>query len=168
MIWYCSLAAMAMAAGLHLWLGKRPVSRARVMEILLLYLLVIFVGVGGLMGFLGHTFMAREIAMKIGWQPSPFQFEVAAANLAFGILGIMCLWVRGSFWTATGVGWSVFLLGCAYGHLRDMLVLGNYAAYNSGAVLWLNDLAIPAAILILLGGRRYAPSSHNEGQASKN
>jgi hypothetical protein len=85
MIWYLNPAAVVVATCLHLWLGKRPVSARRVTEVLLLYLLVIFVGLGGLMGFLGHTFMAREIAVKIGWQPSPFQFEVAVANLAFGV-----------------------------------------------------------------------------------
>ncbi len=151
---YLFLAAAAAATGLHLWLGKQPVTRARVIEVLLLYLLVIFAGLGGVLGFLGHTFMAREIALKIGWQPSPFQFEVALANLAFGVLGILCLWQRQGFWTATGIGYATFLLGCGYGHLRDMIVHHNYAPYNVGLVLWLNDLAVPLAILVLLLLRR--------------
>ena len=150
MIGYLFLAAAAAATFLHLWLGQGPVSRAKLIEVLLLYLLVIFAGVGGLLGFLGHTFMAREIALKIGWQPSPFQFEVALANLAFGVLGVLCLWQRQGFWTATGIGYATFLLGCGYGHLRDMIVQHNYAPYNVGPVLWLNDLAVPLAILVLL------------------
>ena len=120
MLWYLNLAAVVMATGVHLWLGKRPVSASRCVEVLLLYLLVFFAGLGGLMGFLGHTFKAQEIALKIGWQPSPFQFEVAVANLAFGVLGIMCIWQRRGFRTATGIGYAIFLLGCAYGHVRDM------------------------------------------------
>lgn len=150
MIGYLFLAATAAATGLHLWLGKRPVTGAKLSEVLLLYLLVIFAGAGGLLGFLGHTFLAREIALKIGWQPSPFQFEVALANLAFGVLGVLCLWQRQGFWTATGIGYATFLLGCGYGHLREMIVQHNYAPYNVGPVLWLNDLAIPLAILVLL------------------
>ncbi|MDP2045021.1 MAG: hypothetical protein Q8L00_02290, partial [Deltaproteobacteria bacterium] len=66
MQWILFLAAVAVGAGLHLWLGKRPVTSLRVVEVLLLYLLVIFAGVGGVMGFLGHTFKAQEIALKIG------------------------------------------------------------------------------------------------------
>ena len=159
MLWYLNLAAVVVATCLHLWLGKRPVSTRRVAEVLLLYLLVIFVGLGGLMGFLGHTFKAREIALKIGWQPSPFQFEVAVANLAFGILGILCLWQRRGFWTATGIGYSTFLLGCAYGHLKDMIMQGNFASYNVGPVLWVNDLAVPLAILLLLFVRRHLTTS---------
>ena len=159
MLWYLNLAAVVVATCLHLWLGKRPVSARRIAEVLLLYLLVIFVGLGGLMGFLGHTFKAREIALKIGWQPSPFQFEVAVANLAFGILGILCLWQRRGFWTATGIGYSTFLLGCAYGHLKDMIMQGNFAPYNVGPVLWVNDLAVPLAILLLLFVRRHLTTS---------
>jgi hypothetical protein len=150
MLWYLNVVAVAVAAGLHLWLGKRPVTGARVMEVLLLYLLVIFAGVGGLLGFLGHIFKAQEIALKIGWQPSPFQFEVAMANLAFGVLGILCSWHPGGFRTATGIGYAIFLLGCAFGHFREMILKGNVAPYNVGPVLWINDLAVPLAILIVL------------------
>jgi hypothetical protein len=138
--------------------SKRRLTGARVVEVLLLYLLVIFVGVGGLVGFLGHTFKAQEIALKIGWQPSPFQFEVAMANLAFGVLGLLCLRQR-EFWTATGIGSAVFLLGCGYGHLREMIIRDNFAPYNVGPVLWVNDLAIPLAILILLWLRHHLDPS---------
>jgi hypothetical protein len=166
MIWYLYPVVVAGATCLHLWLGKRPVSARRVAEVLLLYLLVVYVGVGGLVGFLGHTFKAREIALKIGWQPSPFQFEVAVANLAFGVLGIMCIWQRRGFRTATGIGYSTFLLGCAYGHLRDMTVDGNFAPYNVGPVLWVNDLAVPVVILMVLLVRRHLALTHAETPAS--
>jgi hypothetical protein len=162
MIWFLYPAVVVVATCLHLWLGKRPVSTWQVTEVLLLYLLVIFAGVGGLVGFLGHTFKAREIALKIGWQPSPFQFEVAMANLAFGVLGLLCLWQRRGFRTATGIGVAVFLLGCAYGHLKDMIVHGNFAPYNMGAVLWINDLGVPITILIVLLLRRHLASPHSD------
>ena len=117
MPWLISLAAVILGVGLHLGLTQKPRTAPLVVEVLLLYLLVIFVGIGGLTGALGHTFMAREIALKIGWQPgSPFQFEVAMANLAFGVLGMVCIWRRDAFWTATGLGVAIFYLGCAYGH----------------------------------------------------
>jgi len=159
MIWYLNLAVVAVATCLHLWLGKRPVSAGRVAEVLLLYLLVIFVGLGGLLGFLGHTFKAPDIALQIGWQPSPFQFEVAVANLAFGVLGVMCIWQRRGFRTATGLGYAIFLLGCGYGHLREMILKGNFAPYNVGPVLWVNDLAVPLLILVVLAVRRHLAST---------
>ena len=166
MIWYLSLVAVGVATCLHLWLGKRPVSAGRFAEVLLLYLLVFCAGAGGLMAFLGHTFKAEEIALKIGWQPSPFQFEVAVADLAFGVMGILCIWQRRGFWTATGIGYAVFMLGCAYGHFQDMTRHGNFSRYNVGMVLWVNDLANPVVILLLLLVRRHLAVTQAESPAS--
>ena len=166
MVWYHYLAAVVAAICLHLWLGKRPVSAGRFVEVLLLYLLVFYAGVGGLTGFLGHTFKTQEIALKIGWQSNPFQFEVAMANLAFGVLGVMCIWQRRGFRTATGIGFAIFLLGCAYVHFRDMTLHGNFSPYNVGAVLWFNDLAVPLIILILLLVRRHLASTQAASSAS--
>lgn len=143
--------AVILGTGIHLWLAPEPLSKAKIVEVILLYFLVFFVGLGGLLAAMGHTFRADEIALKIGWQPgSPFQFEMAMANLAFGVLGILCIWKRDGFWTATGIGFSVLLMGCTYGHLRDMLVHQNYAPYNAGAAILFQDTAIPLLILTLL------------------
>jgi hypothetical protein len=125
-----------------------------VVEVILLYLFIFYVGAGGLLGALGHTVWAKETALKIGWAPgSPFQFEMAMANLAFGVLGILCIWQRGGFWNATGIGIAVLLLGCAYGHLREMVVGNNFAPYNAGAGIIFSDAVIPLVILGLLAAR---------------
>lgn len=154
MIWFLYLASALVAITVHLRWDTEPRSASRVVEVTLFYLLVIFAGIGGLMGAVIHTFFAKEIALGIGWQPgSPFQFEVAMANLAFGVLGIMSIWNRKGFRTATGVGLAVFFLGCAYGHFKDMLA-GNYAPYNAGPGIWLADVVIPLTILGLLFFRR--------------
>jgi len=154
LIWFIYLASALAAITIHLRGDKERRTASRVVDVALFYLLVIFAGIGGLMGAVAHIFFAREIALGIGWQPgSPFQFEVAMANLAFGVLGIMCIWNRSGFRTATGVGLAVFLLGCAYGHFKDMLA-GNYAPYNAGPGIWLSDMVIPLTILGLLGVRR--------------
>lgn len=145
------LLASLIGFAIHLFLGREPRTRARTVELLLLYLLVINIGVGLLLAWYGHTFMADEIARKIGWQPgSPFQFEVAMADLSWGVCGVLCIWLRKSFWTATGIGSAVFLLGCAFGHIRQIIQEGNLAIYNAGPVLWIGDIGIPITILILL------------------
>ncbi len=150
MIWFIYLAAAVAAIAIHLRWDKEPLRASRVVDVALFYILLIFAGVAGLMGAVGHTFFAKEVALGIGWQPgSPFQFEVAMANLAFGVLGIMCIWNRGGFRAATGVGLAVFFLGCAYGHFQDMLA-GNYAPYNAGLAIWLADVVMPLTILGLL------------------
>jgi len=145
------LLASLLGFALHLVLDREPRTRARTVELLLLYLLVINIGVGCLLAWYGHTFMADEIARKIGWQPgSPFQFEVALADLSWGVCGVLCIWLRQGFWTATGIGSAVFLVGCAFGHARDIITHGNLAMYNAWAVLWIGDLAVPITVMVLL------------------
>src|SRR6185436_17810726 len=116
----------------HLSFSRMPRTRGRVVEILLLYALVLDVGGLGLpMGFIPHVFFADESARQIGWEPgSPFQFEVGIHDGAWGVLGFLSLWMGGLFRVATGLGWALFMLGAAYGHVRETWLQGNYAPYN--------------------------------------
>ncbi len=154
MLYLIYLAAVILGIGIHLGLAPKPLTKGRVVEVILLYLFIFYVGVGGIIGALAHVFWGPETARGIGWQPgSPFQFEIGMANLAFGVLGILCIWQRGAFWTATGIGFAVLLLGCAYGHVYEMVVHHDYAPYNAGAGIFFNDAVIPLIILVLLGLR---------------
>jgi hypothetical protein len=151
MFFYLFSGLAAVGIIVHLMLDKSPHTHGRVAEVALLYILSINVGLGGLMAFMGHAFRADQIAAGIGWPAgSPFQSEVAAANLAFGVLGLACLRWRGGFWLATGLGYSVFLLGDAYTHIRDILLRHNTAVYNAGPVLYIADIAMPLLLLTLL------------------
>jgi hypothetical protein len=154
MIYPIYLAASIVAIIIHLLVAKKPLSKGKVVDVILLYILVIFIGVGCLVGAMAHVLRGPETAQGIGWQPgSPFQFEIGMANLAFGVLGILCIWERGGFWTATGIGVAVLFLGCAYGHVYEMVVHHDYAPYNAGAGIFFNDAVIPVTILVLLGLR---------------
>jgi len=115
---------------------------------LLRYLLVINVGLEGIFSFYGHAFMGEQVAASIGWAPSPFQYEVAIANLAIGSIGILCWWFEGAFWFATIVATTVWLWGDATGHLRQIVVAHNFAPNNAGGALY-SDLLVPAALIIL-------------------
>ena len=134
----------------HVLLVSKDRSLGNVSWVYLAYLLPISVGVGGLMAFLGHTMRADEIARSIGWPTgNPFQFEVAVANLAFGVLGLLSLKFRNGFWTATIVGYGVFLEGAAYGHVREIIQAGNWSINNAGPVL-VADVLFPMFLLTLL------------------
>ena len=112
--------------------------------------LVFLVGVPGIVGFSGHVFAADQVAESIGWpKGSPFQFEVGMANLSYGVLGIACSWIKGDFWTATVIGYSVFLWGDAIGHVVQMVKEKNFAPGNAGTVFYL-DILVPAALYVLL------------------
>jgi hypothetical protein len=151
---FVTLAVLALLAGfVHVAIQKQPRTKQRVAEVLLLYLFVFPIGLGGMIGFLGHTFRAASTAASIGWTAhNPFQHEVAVANLAFGILGIRCAWVRGGFWVATAIGWSVFILGAACVHLHQIYTGQLFAPGNAGAILYF-DLIVPVLVLVLIGVR---------------
>ena len=122
-----------------------------VVETLLLSFLVVYKGLGGVWVFLGHFFSSDRVAEFIGWpRGNPFQKEVAFTNLSIGLLGLLCFWFRGDFWTATAIGSSIFSFGAAYVHIRDMYENKNYAPGNTGPVLYVSDILVPAAILVLL------------------
>jgi hypothetical protein len=108
---------------------KQPRTRVRVAQIFLLWFLVISVGVSGVFAFIGrHTVFADATARSIGWPTgNPFQSEVAVANLSVGIVGILCYWMRGNFWIATVIGFSVWWLGDAVVHIRSIVLDANYA-----------------------------------------
>ena len=134
----------------HVFLDKQPRTKGRVAEIFLLWLLVITVGIQGIFAFIGHTVYADTTAASIGWPAgNPFQSEVAVANLSYGVLGILCYWMRDNFWVATVIGFSVWWLGDAVVHIRSILVSANYAPNNAGVTFYL-DILVPVIIIALL------------------
>lgn len=142
------LAVSIMAMAVHTLLMKER-SAKKVVEIILLYLLVINFGLGSLFAGAFHVFDGPATARMIGWAPgSPFQYEVGIADMAFGLICFLCLFIRGSFWLAAIIANSFFLFGCMIGHLRSLVLAGNLAAYNIGPNIILSDLIMP---LVLIG-----------------
>ncbi len=107
------------------------------------------IGLSGLVAFAGHIFMSDEVANQIGWPSgNPFQSEVAVANLAFAVLGICSFWRENTgFWLATALGYAVFMLGAGGVHVRDLVLHGNVAPLNSGAMILVTDLMFPLVLL---------------------
>ncbi len=119
-------------------------------EILLLYFLCVQWGFGAILGALPHIIVPDTVAGYIGWTPgSPFQVELGFASLGLGVLGVLCIWLRGTFWLAPAIGRSIFLYGAAYVHLRDIATHGNLSPGNAGFPL-VFDLLIPTIVLGLL------------------
>ena len=99
---------------------------------------------------MGHAFSSKKVGEYIGWPSgNPFQFEAAITNLSFGILGVLCIWFRDNFWIATVIGFSVFALGAAYVHIRDIIKNKNHSPGNAGPPLY-SDILKPIFLVGLL------------------
>ncbi len=118
-------------------------------SIFLWYYVVILIGFGGLWSFTGHIFLAERVANGIGWDPGPFQTELAFYTLGSGIAGFLAIWLRGHIITALVISKSVFWFGAAYTHILDAVVNQNYSQMNVGTVL-IGDLLYPIILFTLL------------------
>jgi hypothetical protein len=137
------------AASIHLAFspGRRK-SGVAIAGTYLLYLLFFYVGVMGILTAYAHVFRPVQTSASIGWSTSPYEYEVGMADLTVGVLGILCLWLRGNFWLATAIANAVWLLGDAVGHSRQIVLSNNHAANNSGVFL-VAEFTMPVLILIL-------------------
>lgn len=113
------------------------------------YMVLLSIGVTGFWAFIGHTLFASQVAVFIGWVSTPFQFEVAVANLGFGFAGLIGFKQKFDFWFAVSIIWTTFLWGAALGHLYQMIFHGNFAPGNIGMTLYM-DILRPALLNFLL------------------
>jgi len=145
-IFFLTIALLAIL--IHVALMKQR-SAKKIVGVVLLYLIVIAVGLGSLIAGFMHVFNGPATAKMIGWAAgSPFQYEVGIADMAFGLICVLCIFFRGSFWLAAIIANSVFLFGCMIGHVRSLAESGNLAAYNIGPNIIIADFILP---LVLIG-----------------
>src|SRR5262249_33821926 len=134
-------------------------SRGAIAETFLLYLLFVYVGLMGLLTAYAHVFRPLQTSASIGWSTSPYEYEVGMADLTVGVLGILCVWIRGNFWLAAAIANVVWLLGDAVGHIREIVVNNNHAPNNAGLFL-AAEIATPLVILFLAISRAKPAESH--------
>lgn len=118
-------------------------------EIVYRWVAVFALGFTAIYAFVMHVFFAKIAATTIGWQISPFQFEVGIANLAIGVLGILSFRASYGFRLATVIGATLWLWGDAIGHLYQLIKAQNYSIGNAGTWFWM-DLIIPLILIICI------------------
>jgi hypothetical protein len=143
--WVLALAAAAFV----LARAPRPLTLARGAEELARWLIVFPIGLQGLWAAFGHVFFPEMAAKAIGWQTSPFQFEVGVANLGIGVAAIYAALRGYEARLAVALVAACFLVGAGIGHIREILQTGNLAPGNAGPILF-TDILTPLALLFLL------------------
>jgi hypothetical protein len=121
---------------------------------LLSWLLLLPIGVTGLWAGIFHLFFPAISASYIGWQVSPFQFEVGMADVSIGATACIAFWCDLGFQSAAVCVASIFLLGDAVGHVRQMLATGNFAPGNAGVPFYMDIICPVLAIALVMLARR--------------
>jgi hypothetical protein len=149
-------AMLILALGLSIIraLWTRPLSN--VLNWLLRYILFFAVGISGIWGFVMHTFFQSTSAGYIGWQPSPFEYEVAFANLGMGLAGLYSVRKGYEYFLACTLFAGAFLWGAAVNHIVEIVTRSNFSPGNAGLILYA-DIAIPLFLFLLLRHEKEHP-----------
>ncbi len=141
--------AALVCAGIAILRAPRPITFRLIVDKLLRYLFVFPLGVQGLWAFFSHVFMSEVAANAIGWEPSPFQYEVGVANLGLALASFYAAFKGFEARAATAIAAAFFLAGAGVGHLMDIAQGDNLTPGNAGPILY-TDFLTPIAILVLL------------------
>jgi len=159
-------------AFVSLALKPKPLQKQQIIEAIFSYFLLFNIGISYLYNFIMHVFFAEMSAAFIGWENSPFQYEVGFASLGFGIVGLLAFRQNLAFRAASIVGPSFFLWGAAGGHVYQMITSHNFAPGNAGVIFW-TDIILPIIAFVLLyqqytfEKRGAAPNKENSADAQK-
>jgi hypothetical protein len=128
--------------------------RGAAAERFLSWILLLPIGITGLWAGTFHVFFPATAAKLIGWEVSPFQFEVGMADCAIGLTACLAFWRDLDFKAAAVSVASVFLLGDAIGHVKQMMIAGNFAPGNAGVPFYM-DILCPLLSIALLVIAKY-------------
>ena len=107
-------------------------------------------GVGGVYNFILHIAFGPFIAEQIGWPNSPFQNEVAYANLMMGVLGFSSFWYRKrDYLLAAMCAYSSWFFADGVGHVFSIVTANDVAQANAGIVLY-TDLLTPVLVIFFV------------------
>jgi len=93
--------------------------------------------------------MPERAAAELGWTMCHFQQELANVNLGYGVVGLLCIWFRGLFWTSTVISASIWLFGDGLHHFIIAFWDLNITPGKLG-ILFYTDLLIPIVLVVLL------------------
>jgi hypothetical protein len=130
-------------------------SGARAIEIFLIWWMVVAVGLAAIFGAMFHLFDGPDTAREIGYTNGDggFQTEVGFADLAIGVLGVLCARFRDGFLLAAIVAVSICYLGDAYGHIHQAAIHDNHSPDNGGLLL-ASDFITPLVAIGLYAASR--------------
>lgn len=129
--------------------AREPKGAALIVDKLFAWYVFFSIGVSYFYNFVVHVFFGKTAAAFIGWADSPFQLEVGVASLGFAVVGFFAAFGSFDLRLAAVIGFSIFTLGAAAGHVYQMIAAHNFAPGNAGVIFY-TDFLVPSFGLLLL------------------
>ena len=121
-MWFLLLWFMGLIAALvHFVVVGVPVSLNELCKSILFYQFVVTFGLIGVIGVIVNVVYAKKTALKLGWPSGPFQIKYGFSQLTVGVMGIMTIWFKGSFWVGTLITMYLYGLSGLWSHTQLMI-----------------------------------------------
>lgn len=105
------------------------------------------VGIGLIYNGLLHAYVQDVTAGNIGWQPSPFEYELGWMEIPLGVVAMMSRRRGYEFRLASTIMFSTFTLTAGAQHIQQIRRNKNYAPGNAGLLIWVYDIVAPIVLL---------------------
>ena len=146
---------MALLAVIFSVIQRLTNKKLNLSEILYRWFALFPLGLTAMYAFFLHAFFPDFTAASIGWPNSPFQYEVAMANLGFGMIAILSVYASYGFRLATVVGNTCWLWGDAIGHSYQIYRYHNFTIGNAGSWFYM-DMFLPVMLLVCIANIKHA------------
>lgn len=113
------------------------------------WILLLAVGLDGVWAGFFHVFFPDLASAQIGWQPSPYEFEVGIGDIALGIVAIAAFWRSLAFQSAIALYAILFYAGVSVGHVVQAIADSDFAPNNFGVLLVLTVARVVVLLWLL-------------------
>jgi hypothetical protein len=122
-------------------------------EIVYRWMALFPLGVGGVYDFINNVYYQDVANITLNWAQSPFQYQVAIARLALGLVAILSFNASYGFRLAAVIANVTYLLGVAFMHGYFIILHGAYhmqALQGLHSWLWLDNLVLPLVMFLCM------------------
>ncbi|MBV8489832.1 MAG: hypothetical protein JO199_04810, partial [Candidatus Eremiobacteraeota bacterium] len=105
-------------------------------------------GIGFVYFGLLHAYAGPMASATIGWQTSPFEYELGWLEIPLGLVACIALWRGYEFRLAATIPFVIFGFAAAAQHIQEIACCKNYAPGNAGPIVWFGDMLLPIFLVL--------------------
>ena len=109
-----------LTALIHLAVLGWNIGTAGICEVFLLHQFAVTSGLIGVLGFYINVIKADETAKKLNWPGGPFQGKYGFSQLGVGVMGVLTIFIHGSFWIGALVTLYIYGISGLWSHVAQM------------------------------------------------